>query len=111
MAYSLKSKVKTIIMKKLVSFLFSLTIFSFTLSAMAQKDNKDSLGIGQDLTSTPFEFRKIDNKAFQVGEFLKFKFAYGIMNAGEATLEVKKARKKIQNRDILHVVGLSLIHI
>lgn len=101
MAYSLESSVKTIIMKKLVSLVSIVCLFALSATANAQAEEKEEITSEE----KPFEFRKVENKAFQDGEFLKYKFAYGIMNAGEATLEVKKVKKKIQNRDILHIIG------
>jgi len=52
-----------------------------------------------------FEYQKIENTAFKVGEKLEYKFAYGIINAGTATLEIKKHTRKINNRTILHIDG------
>ena len=101
MAYSLESSVKTIIMKKLVSLVSIVCLFALSATANAQAEEKEEITSEE----KPFEFRKVENKAFRDGEFLKYKFAYGIMNAGEATLEVKKVKKKIQNRDILHIIG------
>tara|TARA_B110000503_G_C7165339_1_gene421639 strand:- start:3971 stop:4840 length:870 start_codon:yes stop_codon:yes gene_type:complete len=102
MAYSLDSKVKIIIMRNSI-FLFSiLFFFTFSVVAHAQPEEKQK---GEASTEEPFEFRKVENKAFKDGEFLKYKLAYGIMNAGEATLEVKKVKKKIQGREILHIIG------
>tara|TARA_B110000046_G_scaffold112201_1_gene119324 strand:- start:17289 stop:18158 length:870 start_codon:yes stop_codon:yes gene_type:complete len=102
MAYSLNSKVKTIIMRKLVSLLCILSFFTFSVVAHAQPDEKQKDEL---LNEQPFEFRKVENKAFKDGEFLKYKLAYGIINAGEATLEVKKVKKKIHGREILHIIG------
>lgn len=51
------------------------------------------------------ELREINHRAFQVGEKLHYKFAYGIVNAGIATLEVKRPNRKIHNRELLHIVG------
>lgn len=52
-----------------------------------------------------FSYRKVENKAFQAGEKITYCLHYGIINAGEAKLEVKKHDKKINGRDVLHVVG------
>lgn len=52
-----------------------------------------------------YELREIDNRAFKVGEKLHYKFSYGFINAGVATLEVKPTENKIQGRDLYHVVG------
>jgi len=42
-------------------------------------------------------------RAFDVGEFYKFKIHYGVVNAGFATLEVKEA--VINNKKVFHAVG------
>lgn len=52
-----------------------------------------------------FKYQKVNNTAFQVGEKLEYKFAYGLINAGTATLEVKKHPSKINNREVLHIDG------
>lgn len=103
MAYSLKSKVKTIIMKKLISLFSIICFFTISVAANAQPEGKDNVKKTEEKDT--FEYRKVENKAFQDGEFLKYKLAYGIMNAGEATLEVKKIKKKIQGREVLHIIG------
>ena len=50
--------------------------------------------------------RVIQNNAFKPGEFLKYRIHYGIIDAGEATLEVKPELFPIGNRKCYHVVGL-----
>ena len=45
------------------------------------------------------------NNAFSVGEKLKYRVSYGIMDAGEAELEVKSTPKKGAGRELFHVVG------
>jgi len=50
-------------------------------------------------------FRKVNNNAFKAGELLEYKFAYGIMNAGNATLEVKSTTQSVKGRELLHIVG------
>jgi len=87
-------------MKKLISLISMVFFFAVSVTAHAQKE-KEPL----EMKEEAFEYRKVENKAFKDGEFLKYKLAYGIMNAGEATLEVKKVKKKIQDRDILHIIG------
>jgi hypothetical protein len=42
-------------------------------------------------------------EAFSVGEFLKYKVHYGIINAGYATIEVKEAT--LNDQSIYHVIG------
>lgn len=51
------------------------------------------------------ELRKINNEAFRPGEVLKFRIHYGILNAGEATLEVKEDLQIFGGRECYHVVG------
>lgn len=100
MAYSLKCKVKTKIMKRLMTLLSLALLISVSANANGQGQEGDKIP-----KEEPFKYRKVNHDAFQVGEFLKYKFAYGFMNAGEATLELKKAPNKIQGRDIIHVEG------
>ena len=38
-----------------------------------------------------FGFETQDKKAFDVGEYFRFRVHYGIINAGYATLEVKES--------------------
>jgi hypothetical protein len=87
-------------MKNLISVIgiASLLTLSLTANAQAVESYKPN-------AETDFQYREVENKAFKDGEFLKYKLAYGFMNAGEATLEVKKVKKKIQGREILHIVG------
>ncbi len=49
--------------------------------------------------------RSVPNQAFKPGEILKFRLHYGIISAGEATLEVKPDGKNVGGRDCYHVVG------
>lgn len=51
------------------------------------------------------ELRKINNEAFRPGEVLKFRIHYGILDAGEATLEVKEDLQNFGGRECYHVVG------
>lgn len=87
-------------MKNLISVIGFASFFALSLTAKAQVVESDKPNAESD-----FQHREVENKAFKDGEFLKYKLAYGFMNAGEATLEVKKVKKKIQGREILHIVG------
>lgn len=51
------------------------------------------------------ELREIDHKAFKAGEKAKYLVHYGIIDAGFAELEVKKADKQMFGRDVLHIIG------
>lgn len=55
------------------------------------------------MTFTPKdEFRKIENKAFKVGEKLTFNVNYGFVTAGIATFHIPRIRR-ISGRDAYHV--------
>ncbi|HEY7751003.1 MAG TPA: DUF3108 domain-containing protein [Ignavibacteriaceae bacterium] len=47
-------------------------------------------------------FRKLENKAFGVGEKLTFDLDYGFVTAGVATMHIPKIRK-ISGRDVYHI--------
>ncbi len=64
----------------------------------------DAMQTGDADPKTPV-YRKVDNSAFQLGEKITYVLHYGIVNAGEATLEVKKTDKKVNGRKMLHLVG------
>jgi hypothetical protein len=49
------------------------------------------------------DFRKIENKAFKVGEKLTFDVKYGFVTAGVATMEIPSI-KKISGRNAYHVL-------
>lgn len=51
------------------------------------------------------KFRRIDNKAFKPGEKLTYRLHYGIIDAGEAVLEVQESKQTISGRKLLHMVG------
>lgn len=49
--------------------------------------------------------RTVENKAFKAGEVLKFRIHYGFIDAGTATMEVKKEMKNIGGRSCYHIIG------
>jgi len=55
--------------------------------------------------SSAFEFRKVSNNSFIVGEKLTYTLHYGFIDAGRATLEVLECDKKINGRELVHAVG------
>ncbi|MEQ8908175.1 MAG: DUF3108 domain-containing protein [Vicingaceae bacterium] len=85
-------------MKKLIFALAILSLISLNGFAFAQ-DHKE------EKTETEFTYRKVENTAFNVGEVLKYKVAYGWINAGVAKIEVKAAKQSIKDRELLHIVG------
>lgn len=67
-----------------------LAIFSFYASlAMAQKT-----------------LPHIKNSAYRCGEKLTFRVHYGVIDAGECSLEIKAPFEKVGPRDVYHVVGI-----
>ncbi len=60
----------------------------------------------QQLEASAFKYRTIKNNAFQAGEKLTYRLHYGLIDAAQATLEVKKVDKKIAGRGLLRVVGI-----
>ena len=49
--------------------------------------------------------RSINNEAFRPGEKLHFQLHYGMINAGEATLEVLPETRKFGPRECYHMIG------
>lgn len=81
-------------MKKLLTLiLVASTLSSFAYEGVAARQNQKTT------------FRKIKNESFKEGEKLTYKLHYGVIDAGVATLEVKKTDKTINGRELLHVVG------
>jgi len=56
-------------------------------------------------SSTEVTYPTVVNKAFQIGEKLRYRVTYGFMDAGEAVLELKATTKKGANRELMHAVG------
>ncbi len=56
-------------------------------------------------TMETHDLRVIENSSFRVGEKLKYVVHYGWMDAGEATLEVKKSPYTFNGREAYHVIG------
>jgi hypothetical protein len=48
----------------------------------------------------------VSNKAFQVNEKLRYRVTYGLVDAGEATMELKTSTKKGANRETIQAVGI-----
>lgn len=49
--------------------------------------------------------RTITNRAFGVGERLTYRIHYGLVDAGEATLEVRNSASRFNGREAYHIVG------
>ena len=50
--------------------------------------------------SPPDEFRKVENKAFKVGEKLTFDVKYGFVTAGIATFSIPRNQKNFRKKCI-----------
>lgn len=99
MAWTLNKELKKILMKRIATLIGIALLASISVSARSQNDESNSV------VEDTFQYQKVENKAFHAGEVLEYKLAYGFVNAGVATLEVKKSENKIQGREILHMVG------
>ncbi|PWA04287.1 DUF3108 domain-containing protein [Flavobacterium psychrotolerans] len=55
------------------------------------------------LVITTFGFKSQKERAFDTGEWFKFRIHYGLLNAGYATLEVQEAVKN--NKKVYHALG------
>jgi hypothetical protein len=79
--------------------LFTIALALITVSSLAYE------GVYYQQATKKTTFRTIKNSSFKVGEKLTYQMHYGAMDAGTATLEVKTTDKKINGRELLHVVG------
>lgn len=50
-------------------------------------------------------YRTVTNNAFKVGEWVKYRIHYGMIDAGEATLLVEESKYKFGGREAYHIVG------
>jgi len=82
-------------MNQPIKYVFPILLWLITFSVFGQE----------------FEYRTVENNTFEVGEKLKFKVYYdsfitGKVNAGTATLEVKKTNRRFNKREAYHIVGI-----
>lgn len=63
------------------------------------------IGLFFAMTSSDVKYPYYRNGAFQVGEVLKYRVTYGLVDAGEAIIEVKSTERKGANRPLYHVKG------
>ncbi|MCO5260366.1 MAG: DUF3108 domain-containing protein [Crocinitomicaceae bacterium] len=64
-----------------------------------------ALGLFIGMTSSDLKYPHYRNGAFQAGEVLKYRVTYGLVDAGEAVIEVKNTDRKGASRPLYHVVG------
>lgn len=50
-------------------------------------------------------YRSLDHKTFQAGEKTSYLVHYGLIDAGLAHLEIRESAKKMNGRDMLHIIG------
>lgn len=82
--------VKNLVMKNLAIILIAIFAFGATFATGQENSNK---------------LRTVNHSAFKAGEKLRYRLHYGVIDAGEATLEVNKTDKTVQGRPLLHMVG------
>lgn len=86
----------------------TLKISSLLLASLLITSTSNAFGTGE-LKAIKAEkaakYRTVKHNAFKAGEKLTYRMHYGIVDAGEAILEVKKTDKKVNGRSLLHVVG------
>jgi len=59
-----------------------------------------------DLDTLPeIELPDLGQRAFDAGEYLRFRLHYGLIDAGEAELKIYRSSKKFNGRETLHVIG------
>jgi hypothetical protein len=81
-----------------------LSILSILLLAVVGANASEGV-YNQQVEASAFKYRTVRNNAFKVGEKLTYRLHYGIIDAAQATLEVKKVDKKVNKRSLLRVVG------
>lgn len=92
-------------MKRLAQIL---KISSLLLASILLSSNSNAIGNGgvkAIKAEKSAKYRTVKHNAFKAGEKLTYRMHYGIIDAGEAVLEVKKTDKQVKGRNLLHVVG------
>lgn len=56
-------------------------------------------------TLSHYKLPTVNQRAYGTGEYLRFRLAYGLVDAGEAELTIHPSPKKYQGRDAYHIVG------
>jgi len=87
-------------MKRLIALLLILPLGSYLRNA----PEEPSMGPRIISTADSDGMRVVENKAFEVGEVLKYKLHYGLVNAGVAKLKVHEVTNK-EGRTAYHIVG------
>ena len=87
-----------------------LSLFSFILIGvpmlLAQPSTAGGTNSsGGNTNGQTVQLRKVNNKAFTVGEELTYRLHYGLLDAGEATLSVQNYDKKVRGRSLYRIVG------
>ncbi|MCB0428999.1 MAG: DUF3108 domain-containing protein [Flavobacteriales bacterium] len=76
-------------------------LMTLILVSLTQLSAQDENSVKEHVVKT---FREVDTQPFKIGEKLKYRVHYGIVDAGEAQLEVQSSRK-IGSRSVYHIVG------
>lgn len=63
--------------------------------------------LGISMTASSATYPTVTNKSFNVGEVLRYRVSYGVMDAGEVVLELKETKKKGNDeRSLIHAKGI-----
>lgn len=81
-----------------------LSILSFLFLAVVEANASGGI-YEQQVEASAFKYRTVNNNAFKDGEKLTYRLHYGIIDAAQATLEVVKVDKKVNDRSLLRVIG------
>lgn len=82
-------------MKKILMLIVLIIGFNYKTYNASYANNQEYL-----------HFRKIKNDSFKIGEKLTYRMHYGIIDAGEAVLEVQESKIRAKGRKLFKVVGI-----
>ena len=91
-------------MKKSAIKIASLLIFALNLGAGLSAQIEKPETVDMDTMET-VPLRNLYHNNFKAGEMLRYRLHYGFVDAGEAVITVEESEKKINGREVLHVVG------
>ena len=81
------------------SLIIALAILTFNSANAADKN------VLKQLASQGKELRTVPNSAFQIGEKLKYRIHYGLINAGYAELNIESTDIQMHGNKLFHVVA------
>lgn len=90
--------------KKQITLSTTLLLALVLLSSSGLKDHRLEI-LNAQVAEISEKLPSKQNSAFHAGEKLTYRLHYGIINAGEAVLEVKPDLLNIKGRDVYHIIG------